>query len=64
MEKLLARLRKAHPGAELRACYEAGPTGFVLARLGEAMSALLESWHMGVGCEFEFLPTDCRRVLS
>jgi transposase len=32
LEKILARLRKAHPGAELRVCYEAGPTGFVLAR--------------------------------
>ena len=32
VDKLLARLRKAHPGAQLRFCYEAGPTGFVLAR--------------------------------
>jgi transposase len=32
LEKVLARLRKAHPGVELRVCYEAGPTGFVLAR--------------------------------
>ena len=32
LEKVFARLRKAHPGAELRVCYEAGPTGFVLAR--------------------------------
>lgn len=32
LEKLLARLRKAHPGTGLRVCYEAGPTGFVLAR--------------------------------
>ena len=32
LEKVCARLRKAHPGAELRVCYEAGPTGFVLAR--------------------------------
>ena len=31
-EKVFAKLRKAHPGAELRVCYEAGPTGFVLAR--------------------------------
>jgi len=29
---VFAKLRKAHPGAELRICYEAGPTGFVLAR--------------------------------
>ena len=29
---MFAKLRKAHPGAELRVCYEAGPTGFVLAR--------------------------------
>jgi len=32
LEKVLAKLRKAHPEAELRVCYEAGPTGFVLAR--------------------------------
>jgi transposase len=32
VEKVLAKLRKAHPGTELRVCYEAGPTGFVLAR--------------------------------
>ena len=32
LEKVFARLRKAHPGTELRVCYEAGPTGFVLAR--------------------------------
>lgn len=32
LEKVFARLRKAHPGAGLRVCYEAGPTGFVLAR--------------------------------
>ena len=28
----MRRIRKAHPGAELRVCYEAGPTGFVIAR--------------------------------
>jgi len=32
LEKLFTKLRKAHPGTELRVCYEAGPTGFVLAR--------------------------------
>ena len=32
LEKVCAKLRKAHPGVELRVCYEAGPTGFVLAR--------------------------------
>jgi len=32
LEKVLAKLKKAHPGAELRVCYEAGPTGFVIAR--------------------------------
>jgi transposase len=32
LEKVFARLKKAYPGAELRVCYEAGPTGFVLAR--------------------------------
>jgi transposase len=32
LEKIFAKLRKAHPGAELGVCYEAGPTGFVLAR--------------------------------
>ena len=32
LEKVFAKLRKTHPGVELRVCYEAGPTGFVLAR--------------------------------
>ena len=32
VDKFLAKLRRAHPGAELRFCYEAGPTGFVLQR--------------------------------
>jgi len=32
LEKVFAKLRNAHPGVELRVCYEAGPTGFVLAR--------------------------------
>jgi transposase len=32
LERVLAKLRQAHPEAELRVCYEAGPTGFVLAR--------------------------------
>ncbi|MEO6061714.1 MAG: transposase [Thermoflexales bacterium] len=32
LEKILAKLKKAHPGSALRVCYEAGPTGFVLAR--------------------------------
>jgi transposase len=32
LEKALTKVKKAHPGAELRVCYEAGPTGFVIAR--------------------------------
>ena len=32
LEKVFAKLKKAHPGTELRVCYEAGPTGFVIAR--------------------------------
>jgi transposase len=32
LEKVFAKLRQAHPGAEVRVCYEAGPTGFVIAR--------------------------------
>jgi transposase len=32
LEKTMRKLRHAHPGCELRVCYEAGPTGFVLAR--------------------------------
>ena len=32
VDKVLAKLRKAHPEAELKFCYEAGPAGFVLAR--------------------------------
>jgi hypothetical protein len=27
LEKTMCRIRNAHPGAELRVCYEAGPTG-------------------------------------
>ena len=47
----MAKLKKApfdsaqglrHPGTELRVCYEAGPTGFVLARrLGQLKTACL-----------------------
>ena len=33
LEKLIARLRKAHgPDVLIRACYEAGPCGFGIAR--------------------------------
>jgi transposase len=32
LEKLLARVRKANPGANLEICYEAGPCGFGIAR--------------------------------
>jgi len=32
VDKFLAKVRKAHPEAQLRFCYEAGPTGFVLQR--------------------------------
>lgn len=32
LEKLFSKIRKAHPGCALKVCYEAGPTGFVIAR--------------------------------
>lgn len=32
LEKALARIRKAHPGAQLEVTYEAGPCGFGIAR--------------------------------
>ena len=32
LERTLAKIKRAHPGAELRVAYEAGPTGFVIAR--------------------------------
>jgi transposase len=32
VERMLAKLKKTHSGADLRVCYEAGPTGFGLAR--------------------------------
>lgn len=32
LEKVLAKLRKAHPKARLEVCYEAGPCGFGIAR--------------------------------
>lgn len=41
LEKLVARLRKAHPGAVLHFAYEAGPTGFVFAR---------RLAQLGIGC--------------
>jgi transposase len=32
LERVVTKLRKAHPRTQLEFCYEAGPTGFVLAR--------------------------------
>ncbi len=32
LQKALARIRKAHPSAQLEVAYEAGPCGFVIAR--------------------------------
>jgi len=32
LEKVLIRIRKAHPGSHLEVAYEAGPCGFVIAR--------------------------------
>ena len=32
LESTLKKIQKAHPEVELRVCYEAGPTGFVIAR--------------------------------
>jgi transposase len=32
IETVLAKIRQAHPGARLEACYEAGPCGFGIAR--------------------------------
>src|SRR6187431_1441635 len=32
LEKTLTKIKKAHPGRALKVCYEAGPTGFVIAR--------------------------------
>jgi transposase len=32
LEKVIAKLRQAHPGAVIEACYEAGPCGFGIAR--------------------------------
>ncbi len=41
LEKVFAKLRKAPAGVELRVCYEAEPTGFVLAR---RLAQLKISW--------------------
>ena len=41
LEKLMQRLRKAHPEGVLHVAYEAGPTGFVFAR---------RLAQMGIGC--------------
>ena len=38
IEKMIAKLRKAHPGAALEACYEAGPCGFGIARRLEQLA--------------------------
>jgi transposase len=32
LERTMRRIKNAHPGCDLRVCYEAGPTGFVIAR--------------------------------
>ena len=32
LERMLAKLKRAHPGCRLKVAYEAGPTGFVIAR--------------------------------
>ncbi len=32
LEKTLSKIKKAHPGRQPKVCYEAGPTGFVIAR--------------------------------
>jgi len=32
LERTMRKIRKAHGDPELRVCYEAGPTGFVIAR--------------------------------
>ena len=32
LEKVLAKIRKAHPSCRLDVCYEAGPCGFGIAR--------------------------------
>jgi hypothetical protein len=32
LEKTLSKIKKAHPGRKLKVCYEAGPTGFTIAR--------------------------------
>lgn len=42
LEKAMGRIRKAHPGCLLEACYEAGPCGFVIARRLE---------QLGVPCQ-------------
>ncbi len=77
-EKVFAKLRKAsidaaqslrHPGVELRVCYEAGLTGFVLARLhraGELTAAAHHSLKKFVcaGYRRVFQPTKNRASLA
>lgn len=47
VEKLVSRLRKAHPDSQLEFCHEAGPCGFVIARrlsqLGEICQVVAPS---------------------
>ena len=54
LERTLGKIKKAHPGAELRVAYEAGPTGFVMARrlaqLGIDCQAVLGDALFKNGC--------------
>ena len=66
VDKFLAKLRKAHPDATLRWCYEAGPTGFVLQRhiARKGMECLVAAPSLIPGRSGDKVKTDKRDAVS
>ena len=50
LEKTMCRIRKAHPGVELRVCYEAGPTGFDSLRSPSGLPTAVCLTSFGCDC--------------
>lgn len=66
VDKFLAKLRKAHPQATLRWCYEAGPTGFVLQRhiVRKGMECLVAAPSLIPGRSGDRIKTDKRDAMK
>lgn len=66
VDKFLAKLRKAHPDATLRWCYEAGPTGFVLQRhiARKGMECLVAAPSLIPGRSGDKIKTDKRDAVK